>query len=193
MRRANMLNVAVIVGSTREGRFGPVVADWFIAQAKAHDGAQIDVIDLAEVDLPMVLPASVPPAPQTSDLARRLQTADAFVFVTPEYNRSFPAPVKNVIDWHYSEWQAKPVGFVSYGSTSGGQHAIQALRGVFAELHAVTIRDTISFTNPWNQFDDDGRHLDPAGPGRAAERLMNQLLWWGRALKSARAEHPYGS
>ncbi|GGS93924.1 FMN reductase [Planobispora rosea] len=188
-----MLNVAIIIGSVREGRFGPVVADWFVDQAKASGQVALDVIDLAEVDLPLVMPASVPPAPQMTELSRRLHAADAFVFVTPEYNRSFPASVKNVIDWHYTEWQAKPVGLISYGSMSGGQHAIQALRAVFAELHAVTIRETISFVHPWNQFGEDGRHLDPSAPEQAARALLDQLGWWARALKNARAEHPYGS
>ncbi|GAA2681598.1 NADPH-dependent FMN reductase [Nonomuraea recticatena] len=188
-----MLNVAVIIGSTRQGRFGPVVADWFVAQARAYGGIQLDVVDLAEVDLPVTLPPGLPPTPWLADLSQRLSAADAFVVVTPEYNRSFPASVKNVIDWHYTEWQAKPVGLISYGGISGGQHAAQALRGVFAELHAVTIRDTISFTDPWHHFDAQGRHRDPAGPERAAKAMLDQLLWWGRTLKNAKAEHPYGA
>jgi NAD(P)H-dependent FMN reductase len=188
-----MLKTAVIIGSTREGRFGPIVADWFIDQAKAHGGLDVDVVDLADVDLPVALSPGLPPTPHIAGLSRRLHAADAFVVVTPEYNRSFPASVKNVIDWHHAEWAAKPVGFVSYGGMSGGQHAAQALRGVFAELHAVTIRDTISFIHPWRTFGEDGRHRDPAGPEQAAKAMLGRLLWWGRALKNARAEHPYGT
>ncbi|MFI7443007.1 NADPH-dependent FMN reductase [Nonomuraea indica] len=188
-----MLNVAIIVGSTRQGRFGPVVADWFVAQAKAYGGLELDVIDLADFDLPVTLPPGLPPTPMMADLSRRLHAADAFVVVTPEYNRSFPASVKNVIDWHYAEWQAKPVGLISYGGISGGQHAAQALRGVFAELHAVTLRDTISFVNPWHSFDAEGGHVDPEEPEQAARTMLGRLVWWGRALKNARAAHPYGA
>ncbi|MEO3806878.1 NAD(P)H-dependent oxidoreductase [Nonomuraea sp. B1E8] len=188
-----MLNVAIIIGSTREGRFGHVVGNWFTAQAKAHGGLQVDVIDLADFDLPVALPPGLPPTPRMAGLSQRLHAADAFVVVTPEYNRSFPASVKNIIDWHYSEWQAKPVGLVSYGGISGGQHAAQALRAVFAELHAVTIRDTVSFVDPWRAFDADGRHVDPAAPERAATTMLGQLVWWARALKTAKSAHPYGT
>ncbi|GAB3832488.1 hypothetical protein GCM10027610_024720 [Dactylosporangium cerinum] len=74
----------------------------------------------------------------------RLTAADAFVVVTPEYNRSFPAPLKTAIDWFYEEWHAKPVTFVSYGRESGGLHATAQLRQVFNELQTVTMRNTVS-------------------------------------------------
>ena len=93
----------------------------------------------------------------------RLAAADAFVVVTPEYNHSYPAPVKTLIDWHFTEWQAKPVGFVSYGGMSGGLRAVEHLRGVFAELHAVTVRDTVSFHGAWDRFGPDA---PPGGSGR---------------------------
>ena len=74
------------------------------------------------------------------------------MIVTPEYNHSFPASLKNTIDWFDSEWHAKPVGFVSYGGMAGGQRAVEHLRQVFAELHAVTVRDTLSFHMAWERF-----------------------------------------
>jgi len=109
----------------------------------------------------------------------------------PEYNHSFPAPLKNAIDWHFKEWQAKPIGFVSYGGISGGLRAVEQLRQVFAELHAVTVRDTASFHGVWAQFDSDGRPKDPGVCERAAKSMLDQLAWWGDALREARTRRPY--
>jgi NAD(P)H-dependent FMN reductase len=115
------------------------------------------------------------------------------VVVTPEYNHSFPASLKNLIDWHYTQWRAKPVGFVSYGGVAGGLRAVEHLRTVFAELHAVTTRDVVSFHTAWEQFDDSGKPVDPVGPATAAKTMLDQLAWWGLALRQARAERPYDS
>ena len=111
--------------------------------------------------------------------------------VTPEYNHSFPAPLKNAIDWHFKEWRAKPVGFVSYGGISGGLRAVEQLRQVFAELHAVTVRDTVSFHGAWTQFDSEGRLKDPERYEKGTQSMLDQLAWWGQALREARSQRPY--
>lgn len=188
------VRVAVIVGSVREGRFGPVVADWLAGVASDH-GFAVDVVDLAEPDLPMALPAfgSTPSPEVVAEVAKvtpRLDAADAFVVVTPEYNHSFPASLKNAIDWHRDEWRAKPVAFVSYGGISGGLRAVEHLRAVFAELHAVTIRETVSFHGAHTRFGPDGVPADEAA-SVAAKALLDQLAWWARALTDARAVRPY--
>ncbi|GLX94414.1 NAD(P)H-dependent oxidoreductase [Herbidospora sp. NBRC 101105] len=170
------MNLVVIVGSTRQGRFGPVVAEWFTGHARQRAGLTVEVVDLVHGE----------PGGEA------LRAADMFVVVTPEYNHSFPGPLKTAIDRHVTPWQAKPVGFVSYGGISGGLRAVEHLRQVFAELHAVTVRETVSFVWAQGQFGDDGRPLDPGPCGAAADRLLDQLTWWGRALASARRAHPYG-
>jgi NAD(P)H-dependent FMN reductase len=185
----NRLLLTIITGSTRQGRFAPTVAGWFASQAGRRDDMTVDLIDLAEARLPDVLADK--PAPEVAAITPRLANADAFVVVTPEYNHSFPAPLKNAIDWHFKEWRAKPVGFVSYGGISGGLRAVEQLRQVFAELHAVTVRDTVSFHGAWTQFDSEGRPKDPAGYERAAQSMLDQLAWWGQALREARAQRPY--
>ncbi|NGO48473.1 NADPH-dependent FMN reductase [Streptomyces ureilyticus] len=187
------IHVALIIGSNREGRFGPVVADWLLSRIRERDDIEADVVDTADLRLPTALSYS-PSAEVTAELAKvrpKLADADAFVVLTPEYNHSFPAPLKNLIDWHYTEWQAKPVAFVSYGGLSGGLRAVEQLRQVFAELHAVTVRDTVSFHNAGAHFDDEGRHKDSATPNAAAKGMLDQLVWWGRTLREAKEVRPY--
>ncbi|MFF9689468.1 NADPH-dependent FMN reductase [Streptomyces sp. NPDC014623] len=177
------LEVAVILGSNREGRFGPRVARWFLEQASGHPDVGAELIDVADTE---------PPATGGAHAASRLARADAFVVLTPEYNHSYPAPLKNLIDRHFAEWQAKPVAFVSYGGVSGGLRAVEHLRQVFAELHAMSVRETVSFHNAGALFDDRGVLKDPAEADGAAKRMLDQLVWWGRALREARIRHPYG-
>jgi NAD(P)H-dependent FMN reductase len=97
------------------------------------------------------------------------------------------------IDWHFTEWQAKPIGFVSYGGRGGGLRAIEQLRLVFAELHAVTVRDSVSFDRHWERFDDAGALSDAEEPDAAAKVLLDQLAWWARALHEARTARPYAA
>ncbi|HEY1175632.1 MAG TPA: NAD(P)H-dependent oxidoreductase [Phytomonospora sp.] len=191
------LKIAVLVGSNRDGRFAPVVTSWLTRHLDARADMAYDVIDLVETPLPVVFPAfGEPPRPGTEELlskvSPRLADADAFVIVTPEYNHSFPASLKNAVDWHNTEWHGKPVGFVSYGGVSGGLRAVEGLRLVLAELNAVTIRETVSFAGAWQRFDGEGNCVDEAADG-AASSLLDQLAWWGWALREARAVRPFGS
>ncbi|MDA3648017.1 NAD(P)H-dependent oxidoreductase [Saccharopolyspora indica] len=191
---ARPLQVAVIVGSTRTDRFCPTPARWIADQARKHDGLEVDLIDLADHPCPTVLGGNYPEEPRPEpvvELGARLGRADAFVVVTPVYNRSYPAALKNAIDWFYAEWQLKPVGMISYGGITGGLQAIDALRGVFTEFHAVPLRDSITFAYFWNSFDHDGRPVDAERVDRIATGFLNQLAWWARTLRDARAERPY--
>ncbi|GAA1015486.1 hypothetical protein STXM2123_5314 [Streptomyces sp. F-3] len=192
------LKLVVILGSVRQGRFGEVVAHWFARLAKEHSAFDVEVVDLAETELPLSLP-STPPAMATEELrpaemlplSAKLAAADAFVVVTPEYNHSFPASLKALIDWHFTEWRAKPVGFVSYGAQSGGLRAVEQLRLIFAEMHAVTIRDGVAFPFYWEAFDEDGTPRDAEGTSGAVKVMLDELAWWGTALHEARAKSPY--
>jgi len=193
-----VLKLVVLLASVRQGRFGPTVARWFLSEARGHDSFDVDLIDLAETPLPSALPSNAAELmnvasrpPEMVSVAARLAAADAFVVVTPEYNHSFPASLKHFIDWHFTEWQAKPVSFVSYGAAGRGLRAVEHLRLVFAELHAVAIRDTVSFERHSELFNGDGQLASPEGPRDAARVLLEQLAWWGRALREARRETPY--
>ncbi|WP_336160944.1 NADPH-dependent FMN reductase [Amycolatopsis sp. VC5-11] len=179
------VRLAVLVGSAREGRFAPTVVRWFSRQADRHGGFEVDVLDVAEISLPLAMNGE-----GAAPVAARLEAADAFVVITPEYNHSYPAALKNVLDSFRGEWHAKPVAFVSYGGISGGLRAVEHLRPVFAELHAVTIRETVSFHGVHGRFGEDGEPLDPAVE-TAAKALLDQLEWWARALQDARSVRAY--
>jgi NAD(P)H-dependent FMN reductase len=193
----NTHKLLIIVGSVREGRFGPVVGSWVAEQAREQGGFEVDVVDLADVDIPLALPVESPKFagdayPRPAGMARltsALEEADAFVVVTPEYNHSYPASLKAAIDWHFTQWTAKPVAFVSYGGAAGGRHAVLHLENVLTELHAVTIRDGLAFPNYFTAW-RDGRPLDEQAPGYA-KTLLDQLSWWAATLRSGRKAAPY--
>lgn len=190
------LALAVITASVRDGRLGGTVADWFLARTKERPEFTVHAVDLAEHPLPLTLPRpGAEPDPETArvrDALRAVLTeADAFVVVTPEYNHSFPAALKNAVDWFYHEWAAKPVGFVSYGGLSGGVRAVEQLRQVFAEVHALTVRENVAFPLAGNRFDAEGRLSEPEPSVQSAALLLDQLAWWADALKTARAAAPY--
>jgi NAD(P)H-dependent FMN reductase len=171
--------IAVIVGSTREGRVGGDVAGWFVDLAKQRDDLELTVLDLVDFAFPARYPQEV--TDEMNRFTAAIDRADGFVVVTPEYNRSFPASLKQAIDFAYDEWHAKPVGFVSYGCRSRGHHAVAALRVVFADLHTVAMRDDVAI-----DLMERRPEQEPA-----VTVLLDQLVWWSEALRAARANKPY--
>lgn len=187
--RKNRINLALIYGSTREGRYCDRVTQWAADQIGGRGEFTLDPIDPARLNLPERHERVAGPA--VVDLKRRIDRADAFVIVTPEYNHGYPAPLKFLIDSVYDEWQAKPVGFVSYGGQSGGMRAVEQLRQVFAELHAVTVRDQVALINVWEQVDAAGELREPERANRAMATMLSQLNWWATVLRDARRTTPY--
>lgn len=175
------LRLALIYGSVRPGRFCDTVAQWAIAEAGRHSDFKLDLVD----------PQSEWPAIDFDRFKRQIGSADAALIVTPEYNRSYPGPLKILIDSASHEWHAKPIAFVSYGGVSGGLRAVEHLRHVFIELHAAPIRDTVSFQNAWEVF-ADGKPRDEPRYARAMNTMLSRLTWWARALKTARETQAYG-
>ena len=123
-----MPTLQIIIASVRAGRVGLPVAEWFTARARSHGGFELDVADLAELALPLMDEPNHPrlrryTQPHTLEWSARVDAADAFVFVHPEYNYGYTAPLKNALDYLNQEWAYKPVGFVSYGGISAGTRA----------------------------------------------------------------------
>jgi NAD(P)H-dependent FMN reductase len=177
------LRLEVIVASVRPGRFAPVVADWFLRTARPDPRFDIDLLHTP-------LPVDLSETPETAAYRERLAAADAFVAVTSEYNHGYPAALKTALDTAKHEWRAKPIGFVGYGGLSGGLRAIEQLRQVVAEIHMVSIRESVSFHQAKRAFDAAGDTKDGAAID-AAGRMLGQLAWWARHLRMARTTDPY--
>lgn len=179
----------MISSSVRDGRVGPSIADWVVTTLAHTSGVEADVIDLAHVTLPDDSQLYPGGGPET-EVAARIDAAEAFVFVTPEYNHSYPASLKRLIDWHYREWKLKPATIVAYG-VQGGYSAIEHLRGVLAELNVVTTRRCLGLPAPWQSLDDAGSYA----PGESVtERLtvtLTELEWWAAVLTDARTHRPF--
>ena len=180
------VKVALIYGSTRKGRFCDKVAGWAAKEIARREEFSVDIID------PQA-PSSSVDVDNLPSLQERIAESDAFVVVTPEYNHGYPAPLKALIDSVGAEWRGKPVAFVSYGGISGGLRAVEQLRLVFAELHTVTMQNSVSFAAAWEQFDGDGILREPARAQRSMATLLAQLHWWAVALRNARKAIPYAA
>ncbi|WNG38669.1 NAD(P)H-dependent oxidoreductase [Archangium violaceum] len=183
------MKVALIYGSTREGRFCDTVAKWAAAEIARQGMFTVEVVDPAALALPGRYEQKA--GAEVLALNERLAGADAFIVVTPEYNHGYPASLKLLIDAVHTPWQAKPVAFVSYGGISGGLRAVEQLRQVFAELHAVTLRDCVSFSNAWQQFNEAGELREPEPARKAMTLMLSRLGWWTKALRDAREATPY--
>ena len=187
-----MLKFLVVVGSTREGRRGRTISDWFIEGARRIGGAEWQLADLADLDLPWYKAATSPGSgeldPHASvqrwgDLVRE---SDGFVWVTPEYNHGYPASLKNAIDHLYHEWMRKPVSIVSYGGLAGGSRAAEQLRLVACELQMAPIRSGIVIARAGALIGPDGK-MNARDLDLAIAHVSEQLIWWGEALKTARS------
>lgn len=179
----SLLKVGIVYGSTRTGRFCDTVARWAAAQIAARGNFALEIIDPAA--------SGDNASPNDASLKQQIAACDAYVIVTPEYNHGYPGPLKALIDSIGAEWHAKPVAFISYGGISGGLRAVEQLRLVFAELHAVTIRDSVSFAGAWEQFDATGALRNPERAERSLDTMLRRLHWWAIALAHARGIWPY--
>lgn len=182
------LRVALVIGSVREGRVGSSVARWAATHAERRADLEVDVVDLRDVDLPAHLPDD--PTPGQRAWTERVDRADAFVFVTPEYNRGIPASLKHAIDAVREEWYAKPAAVVAYGGMARGLRAAEQLRLVLGELHVTVLRDTVCLGLDDGALDESGWVCDP-GAVRALGTALDRLAWWGTALRAARSDRPY--
>ncbi len=186
-----MLEFLVIVGSTRRGRRGRVIADWFMDHACRLGRAHWTLVDLAELRLPCLdfeyVSSSDEPHPveAVNQWKALVGDSDGFVWVTPEYNHGYPAPLKNALDHVYDEWHRKPVAIVSYGGAAGGARAAEQLRLVACELHMAPIQAALVIPSIQQRLADD----PVAGLRDSQEHvasLVNELVWWAVTLKQGR-------
>lgn len=189
-----MLTLQIIIGSTREGRAGRAVALWFDTLARRHDKFAVELIDLAEIDLPLLDEPMHPRLRQyqhqhTKEWSARVERADAYVLVTPEYNYG-PAPaLVNALDYLLHEWAYKPVGFVSYGAVSGGTRAVQMTKQIVSGLRMVPMVEGVVipfFSQYLNK--DTGTFDPPAVQADAVKLMLAELARWAEALRPLRGK-----
>jgi NAD(P)H-dependent FMN reductase len=183
----------IVIASTRPGRGGWPVAQWFIHRAADHDGFELDVVDLCELELPLLDEPNHPrlrqyTQPHTRDWSERVAAADAFVFVTPEYNHGYPAALKNAIDYLHHEWRHKPVGFVSYGGVAAGTRSVEQLQQVVAALRMTPVIDQVNIPFYQQFIDDDGVVQPNEVMEQAADAMLGELLRVEETLRPLREE-----
>lgn len=191
------INIKVIAGSTREGRFSDKAAAWIAEEIKKQKDVVVEILDLRDYEMPFfnasVSPASIKEPYKNEAVAsftKKIAEGDAFVIITPEYNHGTSAVLKNALDWVYREWNNKPVAFVSYGGM-GGARAVEQLRLNAIELQMAPIRNAVHI--PGEQYFQVRSGKMSIGDLFAqqknkAEAMITQLLWWAHALKNARLE-----
>ncbi len=184
--------IQIIIGSTREGRLGDKVGQWFYNHASKREDAVFELIDLRDWPLPFYDEVSGPgylkgnyKTPAAKEWAAKVAEADGYVIVHPEYNHGYSAVLKNALDYAYAEWNNKPVAFVSYGGGAAGARATEQLREVAVELQIAPIREAIHIPAIWEALDEKGAPKNPVFTERI-DPVLNQLLWWVKPLKLAR-------
>jgi NAD(P)H-dependent FMN reductase len=187
-----MAHLGVVVASTREDRAGWLVSQWFVERAKLHGTFDVQLIDLKEVNLPLLDEPNHPRLQKyqrdsTKAWSARVASIDAFVFVTPEYNHGMSPALLNALDHLYVEWNYKPCGFVSYGGVSGGTRGVQAAKPVIAALKMVPIVESV--TIPFIARQTAGGRFSAGDPhDKAAAVLLDELARWEEALRVLRSQ-----
>jgi NAD(P)H-dependent FMN reductase len=191
------LRIAVIIGSTRDARFGPKPAEWIFELAQKRDRLEVELVDLKKFDLPFFNERAsnlwVPSEdPKAVAWQRKIAEFDGYIVVTPEYNRSMPASLKNAFDQAYNEWNRKPIAFVGYGSV-GAARAIEHARSTTTELQMVNVRSAVHIggseffkVHPGLGNQPLSAIEDAIAP--SAKDMLDQLIWWGDATKAKRVE-----
>jgi NAD(P)H-dependent FMN reductase len=185
-----MLRIAIILGSTRPGRNGEAVAKWVFEHAQKHGGADFELVDLKDFNLPLLDEPLSPSLGQythahTRKWSEKISSFDGFIFVTPEYNHSTSGALKNAIDYLYKEWTNKAAGFVSYGG-AGGVRAVEHLRLIMGELMVADVRQQVSLSL-FTDF-EEFRTLKPGQQHQGSlKKLFDQVIAWSAALQPLRS------
>jgi NAD(P)H-dependent FMN reductase len=181
-----MSKLSVIIGSTRPGRVGLPIGQWFFGQAKSHGKFEVDLVDLQDQNLPLLDEAKHPRFGEyqhehTKAWSAIVKASDAFVFVTPEYNHSPPPALLNAIDYLFHEWAYKPASFVSYGGVSGGIRSVQLLKQTLGAVKLVPIPEAVPIPF-FPQLMDGGHFKGSEALEKSAITMLDELHRWSDAL-----------
>lgn len=181
----------VVIASTRPGRVGPSVARWFSEFAARNSPFDVKLVDLLEFNLPVYDEPRHPVMQQyehahTKAWSASVSAADAFVFVTPEYNYNPTPAFVNALNYVYREWNYKACGFVSYGGVSGGLRAVQVAKQLVTTLKMMPMVEGVMVPMVDQSLDDDGAFMPNEHVEQAGQQMLDELLKWTRALASLR-------
>ena len=181
-----MLKLQVILGSTRPVRAGEEVAKWVTDIAKERTDLEVELVDVADYNLPLLdEPQSaltgIYSKDHTKKWSSKIAEADAFIFVTAEYNHGIPGAFKNAVDFLYAEWADKPFGLVGYGAAEGGSRAIEQWRQVLAQVGGATVKSFMTIPHIYMGFAKSDDQV------KAANAVIDDVIKWGTALKTVRA------
>jgi NAD(P)H-dependent FMN reductase len=187
-----MYKLKIIVGTVRPGRKGPAIADWITELAKQHPAFETELVDLAEVNLPFMDEPNHPrfkkyTKEHTMKWSERIDDADAFIFVTPEYNFGYSPVLKNAIDFLMQEWAYKPVAFVSYGGVSAGTRAVQQMKQIVSALSMMPIAESINLPAFTKHINEQGKFVTEEMLDTTAKQMLDSLAKWTTALKTMRS------
>lgn len=186
-----MLKVAIILGSTRPGRNGEEVSRWIYEIAKKRSDADFELVDIKDFNLPL-LDEPIPPSmgqyskEHTKTWSTKIDSFDAYVLVTAEYNHGIPGALKNAIDFLFKEWNNKVAGFVGYGS-AGGVRSVEQLRLVMAELKVATVRSQVQLSL-FTDFENFTKFKPAPFQEKLANTMLDEVIAWGGALKALRTK-----
>jgi NAD(P)H-dependent FMN reductase len=186
-----MLKLSVIIASTRPGRVGLPIGNWFVERAKEHGRFEVEVADLKEVNLPLLDEPKHPRFQQyehahTKAWSAMVNAADAFAIVTPEYNFGLPPALVNAFDYVFKEWHYKAAGFVSYGGISGGMRSVQMSKMILTSMKVMPIPDAVTIPFFSNHM-KDGKFEATDTINNSAKAMLDELHRWAEALKPMRA------
>jgi len=182
-----MFNLKIIIASTRPGRKGPAIAAWIYELAKKRSAFNTELLDLAEINLPFFDEPKHPRFREythehTKKWSKLIDSADAFIMVTAEYNYGYPAALKNALDFVLHEWAYKPVGFVSYGGMAGGTRAVQQLKQVVTAQNIMPIPAAVHIPLFMKYISEDGKFNPDENHIKSAELMLDELEKWTPAL-----------
>lgn len=184
--------IGIVVGTTREGRFADGPTNWLVEIAGKRDDAEFEVVDLRDYPLPLFEEKMSPAwATPENEVARKwgakMDSLDGYIFITAEYNHSISGALKNALDYAYKEYNRKPASFVAYGGV-GGARAVEHLRGILAELQIASLKYPvhIGLTEMLGIMREGKTMADYPYLVDTAKAMLDELVWWTNALKSAR-------
>ena len=190
-----MYNLKIIISTVRPGRKGPIIADWIAGVARQNENFNVEVLDLKELALPLMDEAAHPRFQKyehehTKNWAAKINEADAFIFVTAEYDYNYPAPLRNALEYLYHEWSYKPAGIVSYGGISAGTRAANSLKADLSTFIMVPLTDAVNIPN-FTQFIKNEKLEPNEAMNKAADAMLKELVRWAKGLKLIKEDNPH--